>query len=462
METDPVVVQNLAVLHAGLMICNVALSGALYWKNKNPLYRALLAMWASGLVAFAAQAVLVQTPLLVALGFSTVFLTNLALAHMMALATGVSLPWKRYVLALPCAILLSIAIDAAGAGFTLVSVPIASAVAAPTLLTSLRVFRTKWKELRVSARALVLSAVTFSVHNLDFAFLRDVPAFAPMGFAIALVIVFSLSITGPAVALELVTEREARLAHELDTARRIQTKILPRDDAELPGLEVVTHLRSAESVGGDYLDLYSIGDDSWLLVGDVTGHGLGAGLVMLMAQSTLSSILQTRPNVSPSELIWLANRVLCYNLARLDESRHMTVVSLRRGAGNRFTLSGCHDDLLIVRANGAVERHAVTHLPMGLGFTDELRAEDVGEDSFVLEEGDLLFVGTDGITEAARGGDARRGFLGDDLVDLLARRSREPLQRIKQALLDELERFTAGVYHDDVAFMLVRARGPRA
>jgi serine phosphatase RsbU (regulator of sigma subunit) len=183
---------------------------------------------------------------------------------------------------------------------------------------------------------------------------------------------------------------------------------------------------------------------------------------MLMAQSTLSSILQTRPNVSPSELNWLANGVLYRNLARLEESRHMTVASLRRQAGNRFTISGCHDDLLIVRASGSVERRALTHLPMGLGFTDELRAEDVGEDSFVLEEGDLLFVGTDGITEAARGGDPRQGFLGDSLADLLTRRSREPLQCIKQALLDELERFTEGVYHDDVAFMLVRARGSRA
>ena len=140
----------------------------------------------------------------------------------------------------------------------------------------------------------------------------------------------------------------------------------------------------------------------------------------------------------------------------------MTVVSLRRQPGNRFTISGCHDDVLIVRANGAVERREVMHLPMGLGFTDELRAEDVGEDSFVLEEGDLLFVGTDGVTEAARGGDARCGFLGDDLPELLARRSKEPLQNIKQALLDELERFTTGVYHDDVAFMLVRARESRA
>ena len=101
-------------------------------------------------------------------------------------------------------------------------------------------------------------------------------------------------------------------------------------------------------------------------------------------------------------------------------------------------------------------------MPMGLGFVDELAIEEVGEDTFVLQENDLLFVGTDGVTEAARGGDARRGFLGDSLADLLARNAHEPLSRVKKALLDELERFTDGVYHDDVAFLLVRARGSKS
>ena len=407
-------------------------------------------------MAFTAQALLVRTPVHVALGFAGVFPTNLALAHLVALATGVTLPWKRLVAALGVAFTLSVVLALADADFTAVALPIAFAVALPTLLTAARVVRSDWQNRPISTRALVVSAIAFSVHNMDFPFLRYRPEFVTFGFTVALLIVFALSITGPAVALELVTERAARAALEIDTARRIQTKILPRD-SDLPGLEVVTYLRPAESVGGDYLDLYSFGTDSWLLVGDVTGHGLGAGLVMLMAQSTISSILQTRPDVSPRQLNWLANRVLCRNLTRLEEARHMTVVSLRRQVGNHFTISGCHDDLLIVRANGSVERRAVAHMPMGLGFVDELSVEEIGEDSFVLEEHDLLFVGTDGITEAARGGDVRLGFLGDSLADLLARHAREPLSRIKQALLDDLERFTGGVYHDDVAFLLVRA-----
>ena len=454
-------VQSLAGLYMGLMLCNGALILALWWRNRNPLYRALLWVWATGAPAFGLQAVLVQTPYLIAQSFAAVFPTNLALANVVALVTGVALPWKRLVAILLFAIVASTGVAVLGGEFTPIALPIVIAVALPSLLTALSVVRSKWQTLRTSTKALVISAVAFSLHNLDFAFLRHRPEFVIFGFTVAILIVFALSLTSLAAALELVTEREARAALEIDTARRIQTKIMPRD-SELPGLEVVTYLKPAESVGGDYLDLYTFGDDCWLLVGDVTGHGLGAGLVMLMAQSTLSSILQTRPDVSPAELNWLANRVLCRNLARLEEARHMTVVALRRQSGNRFTISGCHDDVLIVRASGAIERREVTHLPMGLGFVDELRAEEIGEDTFVLDENDLMFVGTDGVTEAARGGDARRGFLGDDLEALLARHAREPLARVKQALLDKLEEFTGGVYYDDVAFLLVRARGSRS
>jgi serine phosphatase RsbU (regulator of sigma subunit) len=455
------VVQNLLALYVGLLSINVALSAALWWRNRNPLYRALFAAWATTAFSFVVQGALVQSPLIIALAFVSVFPVNLALAHLVALATGVELPWRRFVIVLGLAVAAGVATALAGGGFTAIALPIACAVALPTLATGLKVLRAGWGKLRTATSALVASSVLFAVHNIDFAFLRDRPEFAPLGFTIAILIIFALSITGPAVVLELVTEREARIALEMDTARRIQTKILPRDN-QLPGLDVVSYLRPAETVGGDYLDLYAFDEDCWLLVGDVTGHGLGAGLVMLMAQSTISSILQTRPDISPRQLNWLANRVLCRNLARLEEPRHMTVVSLRRESGNRFTISGCHDDVLIVRNGGTVERRAVTHMPMGLGFVDELAADDVGEDTFVLAEGDLLFIGTDGVTEAAAGGDARRGFLGDSLDELLARHAHEPLPSIKQALLDGLEKFTGGIYHDDVAFLLVRAREARS
>lgn len=137
----------------------------------------------------------------------------------------------------------------------------------------------------------------------------------------------------------------------------------------------------------------------------------------------------------------------------------MTVISLRRSASNRFTVSGAHDDFYIVRANGTLERHSAAHFPLGLGFVDDLDVEAFGEDAFQLYPGDLLYVGTDGVTEAAPGGDPRRGLFGEQQIEqLLVRHASASLDDIQRALLAELETFTGGVYHDDVAFLLVRAR----
>ena len=102
----------------------------------------------------------------------------------------------------------------------------------------------------------------------------------------------------------------------------------------------------------------------------------------------------------------------------------------------------------------------MAHFPLGLGFLPELAPQDVQEFHLTLDEGDILFVGTDGITEAARGGDETKELFGETgLVSLLKAEGRGPLTELKTALIAALDRFTAGVYHDDVAFMALRTKG---
>jgi sigma-B regulation protein RsbU (phosphoserine phosphatase) len=313
--------------------------------------------------------------------------------------------------------------------------------------------------LTTSTLVLLTGCVLFSLHNIDFAFLRDRPSVATVGFTIATLIVFALSVAAPAVALERATEQRARLATELDVARRIQSRIIP-NDVPLPGLEMASHVHPVESVGGDYLDVYRDGDRCWFLLGDVTGHGLGAGLVMLMAQSTMSALLRLRPDISPRELNFFANRVLAANLARLQERRHLTAVSLLRTRENRFVVSGTHDSLLLYRASsGTVEIREMSHFPVGLGFAPDLSQGDFGEDTLELFPGDTLLMFTDGVTEAARDGDPRAGLFGTEpLVRLLEQHAGNPLSQLKQELLDELDRFTGRAYDDDITFVALRAR----
>lgn len=451
------VLRNLLFLYAGIVAINVLLSAALWVRDHNPLFRSLVIVWTWMIVAFISGGALSTGDLAIITGFLPGFAVNLMFARILGSTTGVAVPLKPYLAVLGVAYAGTLALHAAGAGFTLMTLPTVVAIALPSIVTAVRSLRST-RRLSTSAIVLLTGCVLFSLHNIDFAFLRNRPEMATLGFTIATLVVFALSVAAPAVALERVTEQQARLATELDVARRIQSRIIPAD-APLPGLEMISHVRPAESVGGDYLDVYRDGERCWFLLGDVTGHGLGAGLVMLMAQSTISSLLRVRPEMSPRELNFLANQVLAGNLERLRERRHLTAVSLLRTVGNRFRVSGSHDGLLIYRAStGSVESHDVNHFPVGLGFAPELTPADFREDALQLGAGDILFMFTDGITEAARDGNPIEGLFGiEPLVTLLKRHAATPLADFKQHLLEELDQFTGRSYDDDVSFLVLRA-----
>jgi serine phosphatase RsbU (regulator of sigma subunit) len=458
MRSDAVL-QDLLALYAGLTFLNAVFAAALWRSTRDPTLRTLFLAWTSVMVAFVGQGVLVGSSLAVTLGFSLVFLNNAAFAHVLAGIAEVPTPWRLLGGTYLAGIALSTAAALAGLGFTAVALPTALAVAAPCVVVSAAVFRRRWGALTAQARALTLSCLVFSAHNVDFAFLRMRESFATLGFTIALLVVFALSISAPAALLEHFARRQARLAAQLDIARALQKRLVP-DDARLPRLDFAAHMRPADTVGGDYLHLFRTGNADWFFVLDVAGHGFGAGLIALMAHSTVASIIEARPDASPRELNDLANRILCKSLEQLGERRFMTVVSARHDrADGRLVVSGSHEDLLVYRARSArVERVPMTHLPLGLGFGG-VDAALIGEVAIPLAPGDLVFVGTDGLFEAPRAGDHHLGQFGADRVaELLRASDGVPLQALKARVLEALEAFTGGAYEDDVAFLMLRAR----
>jgi len=461
MRSDPVI-QNLLLIITGAIILNAVFAAALWRSTRDRLFRSLFVAWAVTIASGVAEGVLVEGDLPVTLGFAFTFFANAGFAHVLATVTGVSPPWRPVAGTFLGAVALSVGIAALGAPFELVALPTAVGVAVPALWVSVEVFRKRWSTLHVQGKALVASCLLFSLHNLDFAFLRNRPSLELLGFSVALLALFAISISAPAAVLELVTQRQARLAAQLDIARTLQTRLVPAD-ARLDGLEFAAYMRAAESVGGDYLQRFHVGEADWFFVGDVTGHGFGAGLFTLMAHSALASIIETRPDISPRELNHLANRVLCASLDRLQERRSMTIVSVRRdGATGRFRVSGSHEDLVVFRAGSrAVETVPMSHFPFGLGFAPDLPRDAIGDATVELAPGDVLFAGTDGVFEAPRAGDHRAGHFGAEPVhEALAGSAGVPLSEVRRRIVERLEAFTQGRYDDDVAFLMVRARAP--
>ncbi len=461
---------NLLILYALCTFLNTVISAILWMSQKAPLYRALFFVWASVFVAFLIQSAIppvdaqgVPTkPIIIVLAFSWVFVHHLALAHLVSATVGIRIPWKIFFAVMALGYAGTIVAHIMELKFYLIALPVILGLSFPLVYSSVRSLM-RWKKLTFSSKALALTVLILVLHYLDYPFIRDKLELAAFGFTIALLIIFALSIFAPAVVLEIVADKEARIATEMEVAHRIQMDILPTNP-RIPGLEISCYMKPAEEVGGDYYDIYSFGSYSWIMVGDVTGHGLSSGLVMLMAQSIISAILHTRKDITPGELNFLANKLLYQNLQRLHEDRSMTIVSIcRKGDDNGYVFSGSHDNIYIYRADsGEVETISVSHIPCGLGFFDDVERKDFTEGGFRLNHSDLLFLGTDGITEAAKAGNYKNGIFDEPrLIDFLKTNAREPLEVIKTKLVSDLAQYTKGIFHDDVTFVLARSVSPQ-
>ncbi len=155
---------------------------------------------------------------------------------------------------------------------------------------------------------------------------------------------------------QAVTDRATRLTKELDIATRIQTSILPRELA-VEGLEIVAQMTPTSEVGGDYYDVLPTDGGCWIGIGDVSGHGLNSGLIMMMIQSMVAALVRNQPEMSPSNLVCAVNDALVDNIrVRLAGNDHATLTMIRYHRDGRLVFAGAHEDMLIRRAeNGQVE-----------------------------------------------------------------------------------------------------------
>jgi phosphoserine phosphatase RsbU/P len=249
-------------------------------------------------------------------------------------------------------------------------------------------------------------------------------------------------------------ERE-RLEKEMEIAARIQTTIVPKH-IEVPGLEVSAVMLPATEVGGDYYDVIPIDGRCWIGVGDVAGHGLQTGLVMLMIQSVVAALVRRSPHASPSEVFAVLNVVMYDNVhRRMSQDEHATLSLLRYDGGGRFVCAGAHEDIVIHRAATGRCEIVETRGPW-VGAVPDVKKMLV-ETPFLLEPGDVMVLYTDGVTEAK---DARGVQFGPERLGAIVERvASQPVQAIRDHL-------TAGVrswmvrQDDDISIVVLRLLAP--
>ncbi|MBN2193337.1 MAG: AAA family ATPase [Polyangiaceae bacterium] len=240
---------------------------------------------------------------------------------------------------------------------------------------------------------------------------------------------------------------------EMDLARKIQTVLLPVD-LRLRDYDVAAAMIPAEEIGGDYYDVISRGSVDWVLIGDVSGHGVTAGLIMMMVQSAVRAVLQASPpSVSPVAVLAHVNASLWNNLAQIGGGQYMTISALRLEAG-KVTHAGLHQDIFVHRGSTSqVERVETDGLYIGL-------VEDIStalqERTIELAPGDTILLYSDGLPERQMEGDRRLGIAG------LARRFAAAVERSEapQAIVKTLLAPVAGKNLEDDATVVALRYAP--
>ena len=88
----------------------------------------------------------------------------------------------------------------------------------------------------------------------------------------------------------------------------------------------------------------------WVIIGDVSGHGVPAGLVMIMVQTCIHHTLNTNPGLSPAKLLELVNITITKNIELMDDFKYMTITIFVTDGNGKFTFAGLHQDILIDRS----------------------------------------------------------------------------------------------------------------
>ena len=258
-----------------------------------------------------------------------------------------------------------------------------------------------------------------------------------------------------------------RLGTELDVSRRIQQMILPTPSelALICGLDVATFMEPANEVGGDYYDILHQDDGRVRIgIGDVTGHGLESGVVMLMTQSAVRTLVTTDES-DMTRLMDVLNRTIFQNIQRMGSDKNLTLAlldyhpepaELRResGIGGRLKISGQHESMIVIRDGGRVEMFDTVHLGLPIGLVDDIR-EFIDEITVPLHPGDTVVLYTDGITEAADAGHALYGL--DRLCEVLAAHWQGSAEQIKDAVVADVKRHIGSqALYDDLTLIVLR------
>lgn len=264
---------------------------------------------------------------------------------------------------------------------------------------------------------------------------------------------------------ERLKQENLRMSAELDVAKQLQQMVLPKEEElqKIKNLDIAGFMEPADDVGGDYYDVLEHEGRVKIGIGDVTGHGLESGVVMLMVQTAVQALLTIDINDPEAFLIFL-NCTLYKNIKRIETDKNLTLSLLdyqsltssssTPEARGILRVTGQHEDVLVVRQNGQIERVNTINLGLIVGMVPNI-ANFVSHADIQLQQGDGIVLYTDGITEARNL--EKKFYQVERLCEVVTRNWHKTAKEIQQTIITDVRKFIGEQkVFDDITLLVLK------
>jgi sigma-B regulation protein RsbU (phosphoserine phosphatase) len=242
--------------------------------------------------------------------------------------------------------------------------------------------------------------------------------------------------------IQLIKEvRDAeRVKREMEIAQQIQMGLLPAEPPVIPGVELAGRCLPATQVGGDYYDFFLSSDNKvGLVIADVSGHNIGAALMMAVARSTLRSEVLTQK--SPAKILKNTNLVLYEDLTHAELFITMFYAEYDTQTGVLRYSNGGHNHPIVLR-EGIYSFLDTDGMLIGM-----LESVDFEEKIIHLQQNDFVIFYTDGVVEAVN--EQGEMFKVDRLCRVIENNCQSNAQQLLSKIYEELDRYSGNTLRSD-------------
>ena len=243
----------------------------------------------------------------------------------------------------------------------------------------------------------------------------------------------------------LTPDEQRTLEQDLERASNIQAALLPPQDLEVMGWKINYYYKGAGPVSGDYCDVLEYANDLYIMVGDVSGKGIAASMLMTHLHATFRSLVTLE--LPLEELVGRASRMFCQSTL---PTHFATLICGKADITGTVKIcnAGHHPPLLI--RGSTIETIEATGLPLGMFCEEHFKLSEEK-----LDSGDTLFLYTDGLVEAQN--ESGNEYGNERMLKIVSANCSSPPEILVSACVENLSTFRSGApMADDLTIMAIR------